>query len=72
VNFMRGESDMEEKENRMKSSLTVEQKKMVKELNEIYSMLSMDYWNIEECPEDMRDSTLYLEKQIEIIKPKIP
>ena len=64
---MRGESDMEEMENRMKSSLTVEQKKLVKELDEIYSILNMDYWKIEECPENRRDSTLFLEKRRAIV-----
>jgi len=53
--------------NRMESGLTPKQKVMVKELDGIYAVIHMDYWNIEEYPKEMRTGMLELQKRQAIV-----
>lgn len=46
----------------MGSGLTPKQKRIVKELNDIYSLLGMDYRNIKEYPKEARSAVLESQK----------
>jgi len=68
VNVTHRVSDVEKREgNRMESGLTPKQKVMVKELDGIYAVIHMDYWNIEEYPKEMRTGMLELQKRQAIV-----
>ncbi len=47
----------------MGSGLTPKQKRIIKELDDIYSLTAMDYWNIEEYPKEGRTAILELQKR---------
>lgn len=51
----------------MGTALTPKQKEMVKELDGIYRLIHMDYWNIEEYPKEMRSGVLELQKRQAIV-----
>ena len=51
----------------MGNGLTRKQKKIIKEMDDIYSLLRMDYWNIEEYePREDRTTVLELQKEATI------
>ena len=54
---------MKENRNRGSGGLTAEEERAVEELEEIYNLLDMDYWNVEEWPEPLRASGLKLAKR---------
>jgi len=54
---------MKENRNRGRGRLNAEEERAVEELDEIYHLLSMDYWKIEEWPERLRASALRLAKR---------
>lgn len=58
---------MKEKRSRGRGRLTAEEERAVEELDEIYNLVDMDYWRIEEWPERLRDSTLRLVKRRAVI-----
>ena len=47
----------------MGSGLTPKQKRLIKELYDISSVIGMDYWEIEEYPKESRTSILELQKR---------
>lgn len=46
----------------MSKKLTKKQKRLIEELDEIFALLEMDYWKIQEYPAEFRTVTLELQK----------
>jgi hypothetical protein len=68
VNVTQRRSDVKQKgENKMGSDLTQKEKGMVKELDDIYTVIAMDYWNIEKYPKEIRTSVLELQRRQAIV-----
>jgi hypothetical protein len=51
----------------MGSGLTSKQKRIIKELDDIYSLIGMDYWDIDKYPKEGRTAILELQKRQAII-----
>ncbi len=51
------------KENRMASGLTPKQKRLMKELDSIYSLIGMDYWEIGKHPKESRTGMLEFQRR---------
>ena len=61
-------SDVKQKEgNNMGSRLTPKQKKIIKELDEIYRVIGMDYWSIERYPKESWSYTLEGQKRQAVV-----
>ena len=66
MNVTQGRSDMRrglEGGNEMASGLTAKQKRLKKELDDIFFELGMDYWRIEEYAEESRSGVLDMQKR---------
>ena len=51
----------------MGSGLTPKQKRLIKELDEIYAVIGLDYWNIEDYERESRSVVLELQRQRAIV-----